>query len=210
MQTLCSIPIDHTARGILFITLTYPADFPGEWTEWKRHLDVWLHRVVRKFPRAAGVWKLEPQQRGAPHFHLLVLGVPFIAGTWLSRTWFEVVGSGDVRHLRAGTNVQLARSHKGVLAYAAKYTSKSDALPPGWRGGVGRFWGVFHRAALGIRYEEQPITQAQFYASTRILRSLISHRQRAAGRSPPRACSNGMWAVVRDVQAARILQCVNA
>lgn len=204
-QTLCAMPIDHVSRGVLFVTLTYPAKYPGEWAVWKRQIDNWLHRLRRRLPRSAGVWKLEPQTRGAPHFHLLMIGAPFMAKEWLSRSWYEIVGSGDPKHLAAGTNVQLARSHRGVVAYAAKYTAKRNELPADWQDGVGRYWGVFNRAGLGIAWDVNPLSQRDFYRVCRILRGLIARRKRAAGRGPPRVSSHGMWAVLRAPQAARIL-----
>ncbi len=67
-----------------FITLTYPDGFPGDPRQWKADLKAWLKRVRRQFPNAAGFWKLELMQRKsgtrqgevAPHFHLLMWGLP--------------------------------------------------------------------------------------------------------------------------------------
>lgn len=207
-QTLCALPIQHVGRGVLFITLTYPAEYPGTWQIWKKHLDTWIKRLRRRLPACAGVWKLEPQKRGAPHFHLLLVGTPFIARKWLSRSWFEVVGSHDDKHLVAGTNVQLARSHRGVVAYAAKYVAKHEQLPEEWAGGVGRWWGVFNRAGLGIEWLVAPLSQAMFYAATRITRELVAHRSTDAPRAPPNWGASGSWCVLRDDQAARIYACV--
>ncbi len=92
-QTLCSIPISAVGRGMLFVTLTYPNAYPGDWAKWKTQLHHWRLVLFRKFPGAAFVWKLEPQTRGAPHFHLIVLGVPFMAHEWLARSWYDVVDS---------------------------------------------------------------------------------------------------------------------
>jgi hypothetical protein len=95
------------------------------------------------------VWKLEPQRRGAPHFHLLLFGLEEgLSKDWLSRSWYEVVGSGDERHLRAGTRVEGIRSWRGVMSYAAKYLGKLESLPKDWLGGVGRWWGVHNRGAM--------------------------------------------------------------
>src|SRR5262245_28394097 len=103
--------IDREMSGMpLFVTLTYPGDWPGDPRRWKRDLDAWLKRLRRAQPAAWAVWRLEPQRRGAPHYHLLVFGVDCLPIEWLSRTWFEVVGSGDLRHLVAGTQVQRVRS----------------------------------------------------------------------------------------------------
>lgn len=68
----------------VFVTLTYPDDFPGDPNVWKGHLKAWFKRLKREHPGAAGFWKLElkPRQSGesegkvAPHFHLLLWGLP--------------------------------------------------------------------------------------------------------------------------------------
>ncbi len=203
-QTLCAIPRDHVQRGMLFVTLTYPGSYPGAWALWKRQLDTWQKRLMRKVPRAAFVWKLEPQRRGAPHFHLLVVGVPFLAAEWLSRSWYEVVNSGDIRHLHAGTQVQLVQHHRGVLAYAAKYTAKHQDLPADWQDGVGRWWGVYGRARLGITWAWAPLAQHEYFLLVRVLRALIARRQRARGRAPPRDAPAGMWAVLDSATAQRL------
>jgi hypothetical protein len=139
--------IDREKSGMpLFVTLTYPGEWPGDPRRWKRDLQVWLGRLKRALPQAWAVWRLEPQRRGAPHYHLLVFGVASLPKLWLSRTWFEVVGSGDERHLRAGTQVQAVESWRGVIFYAAKYLAKAvEELPAEWRQGVGRWWGVHRR-----------------------------------------------------------------
>jgi hypothetical protein len=202
------MPIAHVGRGLLFVTLTYPRAWPGSWSTWKRDLDAMLKRFRRKFPAFGAVWKLEPQKRGAPHFHLLAVGVPFIAKAWLSEAWYDVVGSRDPRHLAAGTQVQLARSHRGVVSYAAKYTAKAQLLPPSWQAGVGRWWGVSGRANLGIVWGWLPLSDGQFWAACRIIRRLIRSRARAVPRSPPRPCHSGMWAVLPHWQAERVAACV--
>lgn len=131
-----------------FVTLTYPADWPSSPREWKRHLDVFQKRLRRRFPQCSGIWKLEPQRRGAPHFHLLIWSADFVQLLrWCSQAWYEVVDSGDEKHLRAGVRVESIRSWRGVKSYAAKYLGKvvtradeSDDNPWAF---PGRWWGMF-------------------------------------------------------------------
>jgi len=101
-------------RLVLGVTLTYPMEFPCARAS-KRHLKMLMQRIERSYPGTFGVWKLEPQKRGAPHFHIvLAFGVSVrqrddacgdVAGGfeesfqhWLADAWYEIVGSGDVKH----------------------------------------------------------------------------------------------------------------
>lgn len=130
----------------IFVTLTYPGVYSSSPADWKRDLDVFGKRFCRRWPGAAFVWRLEFQKRGAPHYHLLVWGVDYKSLLeWVGLAWFEVVNSGDEKHLKAGTRVELLRSWKGAFAYASKYLAKRDTENIT---GVGRFWGVIARAML--------------------------------------------------------------
>ena len=150
----------------LFVHLTYPGKFECDPEKYKAHLDNFSLRLHRRFPDAGFMWKLEFQKRGAPHFHLFVWGIsdcPTRTGTakevirqfensalgfkeWLSRAWYEVVGSGDERHLRAGTRVERIKSRGRALSYCSGYAAKDDQTLPGQY--VGRYWGVCHRANI--------------------------------------------------------------
>lgn len=167
--------LDQEAVGLpLFVTLTYPGEWPGNPRRWKRDLDVWLGRLRRAHPEAWAVWRLEPQRRGAPHYHLLVFGLPRLEAAWLSRSWFEVVGSGDERHLRAGTQVQRVESWRRVIRYASKYLAKEvEELPDAWQHGVGRWWGVHNRKQAHRDAYEVELGSRGFYRLRRVVRRMV-------------------------------------
>ena len=167
--------VDRERSGMpLFVTLTYPGEWPGDPVRWKRDLEVWLARLRRAHPMAWAVWRLEPQRRGAPHYHLLVFGISLLAKEWLSRTWFEVVGSEDERHLQAGTQVQRVESWRRVIGYAAKYLAKEVCeLPEQWRRGVGRWWGVHQRKLVPREAMEVDVSGPAFFRLRRVLRRLL-------------------------------------
>ncbi len=178
----------------IFITLTYPSEWPSDPKEWKRHLKNFVERMGRAFDknRLAILWKLEPQKRGAPHYHLLIYGLAEVHKTtgwgqllwWVSRNWYEVVGSGDGKHLQAGTRVEKIRSRRGAMFYASKYLSKVDHEK--WEDlDVGRFWGVYFRDNL-------PLGEAQVVTLTDIeAKVLIRYMRKKAGMSghTPKAIS---------------------
>jgi len=138
----------------LCITLTYPGLYSANPKEWKRHLDNFFHEVRRRFDCAWFFWKLEPQRRGAPHFHLLgSLGGErlhiALLRQGIAETWFRVVGSGDERHLRAGTQADYIDDSFGkIRSYVCKYVGKPTGSDlPQWAT-PGRFWGIFCRKNL--------------------------------------------------------------
>ena len=149
MRLLAQVDRSHQP---LFVTLTYPAEFAASSVVWKRQLCAFYKRLVRRFGEVAFIWKLEFQRRGAPHFHLL-LWLPRqyslqVVRQFVSYAWFAVVKSGDIKHLRAGTRVEVLRSWRSVLSYASKYLAKEESAPEGVY--PGRFWGVLGRRFLPL------------------------------------------------------------
>ena len=151
MRTLAEVRRDCLP---VFVTLTFPAHYPTI-ERAKRDLDTFIKRLARQFPAVAGVWKLEPQKRGAPHFHLLIWGVSYSELlAFVPVAWCEVVGSDDPNHLawhkgELGNSpcVQQIESQRGVFWYASKYMSKEvGTMFSDW----GRWWGVFHRDNLPL------------------------------------------------------------
>lgn len=143
--------IDRTAcrRRPLFITLTYPRRFPTEARVYKAHLKAFLARFNRRYPHTPIIWRLEYQERGAPHYHLMVFTPWFIDWRWVAGAWYDSTGRADYLTLVAGTETRAVRTWNGVMSYAAKYMSKSRAVPEGQK--PGRLWGVHCRADLPIR-----------------------------------------------------------
>lgn len=137
-----------------FITLTYPDRFPTVERS-KRDLKVFLQRFEREFPNSGLIWKLEPQERGAPHFHMLAWRVGNILG-WVIKNWYEIAGDGDKNHflfhagLLRGSKpcVQKVKSFKGVWSYASKYIGKTFEVAEWGSQWTGRFWGVLNRGNI--------------------------------------------------------------
>lgn len=152
MSTIASIRLD--AELPLFVTLTYPAVFPSP-MEAKRHIDIFNKRMRREFPDCGLIWKLEPQERGAPHFHDMVWNVDAKrAQEFIPYAWFDIAGGGDELHLKFHLGllgngnehcVQQVRTWKGVWNYASKYLGKTFEVA-GWSNQwTGRFWSVVNR-----------------------------------------------------------------
>lgn len=137
-----------------FITLTYPSEYPDAQTA-KRHLRAFLQRVRRRVPEASAVWRLEFQDRGAPHFHLLCYNWPYISFETVKSWWSEIIGVIDSQPLFV--RVEQVRSKRGTMYYASKYMSKPTARPAAGAFFnydaylyAGRVWGVFNAGFLPL------------------------------------------------------------
>jgi hypothetical protein len=127
-------------RIAAMVTLTYSGDWltvAPHGKAAKRHLEAFKVRYQRAWgERLIGVWKLEFQRRGAPHFHLLIVpphgkagehrtgrqraaagdGLPF--RQWLSIVWADIVAHPDpverMKHEAAGTGLDFAEGLKAT------------------------------------------------------------------------------------------------
>jgi hypothetical protein len=153
----------------LFVTLTYPAEFPNDKTIYKADLEKFLKRLVYRFPKVAGFWRLEFQKRGAPHYHLLIWGLPYSKAIqkFISYLWYMTVKSGDEKHLWAGTQVQKVRSWRGVMSYASKYMAKEMDFGQE----CGRVWGYFNAGHIPwSKVLEVEISQEKVIKAMRLMR----------------------------------------
>jgi len=161
----------------VFVTLTYGREFPKDGETWKRHLGVFFKRLKRKYPHLSAVWKLEPQKRLAPHFHLLVYGGR-IDKEWLAVAWAECSEDTTIDHILAGTRIESVRSSRGAAYYCSKYLCKlvSDKLPDYWHK-AGRWWGIHNRKKLPLAEEKSYYMEATVgalfldFLSSRLLES---------------------------------------
>lgn len=191
-RTLCELdyePLLAQNRMLAMITLTYPGDWLAvapDGKAVKRHMACFRRRWARAWGETlAGIWKLEFQDRGAPHIHLLA-GPPVVLSPdgrqfkqWLSETWAAIVAHPDPeqyrRHVLAGTGVDYAeglraRDPKRISVYFTKHGTFSakeyqNQVPLEWQEpgkGPGRFWGYWglHRCAVSTDVEPQTAIDA--------------------------------------------------
>ena len=97
---------------------------------------------------------MEFQKRGAAHIHVYLNGE--VKSSEVAAAWYRIVGSGDERHLRAGTRVESIRNHNAATAYATKYAQKIEqkSVPLSYQK-VGRFWGLFG----GVKVEAEAVIE---------------------------------------------------
>ena len=141
-----------------FVTLTYPEEYIKDIRVSKRDLDVFRKAFAREFNTfIGGIWRVERQKRGAPHYHMLLISDEPVSMMeiieFIRRRWSEIVrtsylragGDKEVyqvhyeRHQRSGHNVQFMETREMVQNYLSKYIAKEDETE--YPESLGRCWG---------------------------------------------------------------------
>jgi hypothetical protein len=135
-----------------FVTLTFPASEYADTARFNYMRDgesvKKAYYQVRKWLMRRGIgglWFLEFQKRGAPHFHIFTTrALSDIDVDDLRSYWWSSVRSGCPHHRRRGVDSQVLRKRHAAGSYAAKYSSKTEqkTVPEAYSD-VGRFWGTF-------------------------------------------------------------------
>ena len=168
----------------IFLTLTYGEDYPDAQTA-KANLRAFLERI-RRLPscgETSAIWRMEFQERGAPHFHIIFFNLPFIKKENIQKWWGEIVGVE-----KPFTRIERIKSHRGVMAYVSKYVAKlQDGGDSGFNSltylhayrakygeNIGRVWGKFEAVNLPFAASitlERDYVPAEFYQ----FRQLAAH-----------------------------------
>jgi len=181
-------------KRVSFLTLTFSGS-PSV-PEATRAFKAFLMRFRRKFPTASAIWRKEPQQRGAWHFHLLTFGMGYWSQKQLQYAW-ECCTNED----RSIVHIKLIRGGKRqAMAYVAKYmakrgsalssTSLDNAAYPHVEGNAeddtGRFWGYVNRSGLPydvrrlVVVDDDAIIKSLWDEMRRLSNGLAAQQVRAA------------------------------
>lgn len=149
-------------QDAFFVTLTM-REASEDFKEWKK----WLHRTLAglryNFPKLCGIWRLEFQKRGTPHFHLLLFTNTDIDLTELRskirQYWSSAVGKQNIGFM--GSRVERVRDIRKSGFYLAIYQAKDEQdrkdIP------TGRLWGKINAKDLPVvRYEGGTFENRQF------------------------------------------------
>ena len=167
---------------MIFVTLTYPREYPQEPIVCKRHLKALRKRLQREYGSFASFWRLGIQQRGAWHFHLLLFvgssfGPVSELRRFISSSWHEVTGKVSEGHLRTGTRVEVVNRWKQVTSYVERYMAKPEEFPVGLQ--TGRIWGIWNPKLLPVRWETVQVSLREAFKIRRIYRKLA--RKKGSG-----------------------------
>jgi hypothetical protein len=167
-------------RGrMIFVTLTYPHEYPEDPEVSKNHLKALRKRLQREYGSFAAFWRMGVQERGAWHFHLLLFVGPTFGPMdklrrFISSSWYEVTGKVSEGHLRAGTRVEAVKRWKQATSYVERYMAKPEEFPEGLQ--TGRIWGVWNKELLPVRWEKVQVSLCDAFKIRRIYRKLAKRK----------------------------------
>jgi len=182
LRRLASVNRDkfRASRGrVVFVTLTYPHQYPEDPVLCKSHLKALRKRLQREYGPFAAFWRLGIQGRNAWHFHLLLFAGQSVGPIgelrhFISSAWYEVTGRISEGHLRAGTRVEAAKKWRQATSYVERYLAKPEEFPEGLQ--TGRIWGVWNEELLPIRWETVEVGLRDAYKIRRIYRKLARRK----------------------------------
>jgi hypothetical protein len=177
----------RTFKGrMIFVTLTYPHEYPEDPEVCKNHLKALRRRLQRKCEDFAGFWRLGIQRRGAWHFHLLLFVGPSSGPVrelrrFISSSWHEVTGKISEGHLHAGTRVEAVKKWREATSYVERYMAKPEEFPEGLQ--TGRIWGIWNEELLPVQWEMVQVSFKDAFRIRRIYRKLAKRKDSGSLRS---------------------------
>lgn len=117
----------------LWITLTYHRP-DGSWPDDPYpDLHAWLHEIQARYGHMHYVWRLAWQDRGAPHFHI-ILWPPSPTSYYtnvhyqhsLALLWHDRVDPTSQSHRTYGTKIEPLESYRHAARYISRYVAKED------------------------------------------------------------------------------------
>ena len=166
-------------RRLGWLTLTTRS---GTAAEIKGSFRAVLERVRRLGVPCGIVWRLEYQERGVPHLHLLVecestAGLFVVAKEMV--TWWLRVRGDDASP--AGQCFKLVRSSSSLSLYVTDMSKVQQSVPPEGES-PGRWWGVVNRFFFPVIFPILVYGHLAYFEFLRLVRHLRTARRRAAGK----------------------------
>jgi hypothetical protein len=149
---------------VTFVTLTYPSEFPQDISVSKRHLREFRRRWEVRWGKVRAIWRLEFQERGAPHYHVMYLDSPFTPIKELCAMWHSVIHAKTESGLSNGVDLKLivkSREKRLIVTYVSKYIAKVDErVDKNEFTKIGRYWGRWNIKEKAPLVYEIPSRQA--------------------------------------------------
>ncbi len=157
----------------VFVTLTFGQLYPTP-QQSKEYMRLFVRKLDRRSSKdVSSIWRMEFQERGAPHFHLIVFGLDYIKKEYVAKLWAETIGqkywdNSKDEPAYPFTRIEGVQQHRKLIYYVSKYVAKvEDKGSPRQAEGdvrgddsscgfnsvlymdtVGRFWGIIKRKVM--------------------------------------------------------------
>jgi hypothetical protein len=166
----------------IFVTLTYHNDFHFDARKTKRDLDNYLKSIKHFLPTIDYIWRLEEQERGAPHFHILFFVREKLSkddenklNDFLKEKWIAIKSCKCHYCRNYGVVVEPINSTRKLVSYVAKYSAKVDLKKP--KSLIGRRWG-HSQELLQAPTETLQLSRAAYRVFYQILREQLEAEDR--------------------------------
>jgi hypothetical protein len=189
-----------------FVTLTYHNNFPTSPDEWKAHNKSFIQRLQRIYPDLVYFWKLEFQQRGAPHFHYFLFLPKHSPHSFapnldlaVHRIWLDYRNCDCIHCAAHSIHIQPITGFRKASTYLSKYMAKGDQYVPVRF--PGRFWG--RSANLPTRARTMILLSYSEYQQFKALccRLLRAKGSKTAGYADQLEMNKSFWLMLDDEEA---------
>lgn len=164
----------------LFVTLTYHYGYKDSPSICKKHLNTFLQYLRDNYPSVSYLWRLELQQRGAPHFHFFLWGLPgdqmVLSPSFsldLKSAWHRIADPQSDAHKKFGFDAKPLNSYRQCFHYVSKYCAKESNLDR--VSSCGRRWGYSNNLPIDPIVNIELPTEV-YFAVKRITRKIYKHR----------------------------------
>lgn len=145
--------LDLKGKRVVFLTLTF--HYTHSKAKTKAAFKRFLSYLSYHYPDTSGVWRVEFQGRSTPHYHLILIDLPFWKHSELRATWMQCT-----REDKSGARIEWIHSERMCMFYVSKYCAKVYAdeeitlfinapyqqkEEEKW---TGRMWGVINKRSI--------------------------------------------------------------
>jgi len=128
---------DIKSSNAIFVTLTYHYGFKGDDRAAQKDLHNFLSRLRNFDNNVQYIWRLEYQDRGAPHFHFILFpGSSYNSNdhekyvSSLSLLWHNIADPTSNAHAKYGFKECKITNYRKACAYLSKYIAKLPRFNP--------------------------------------------------------------------------------
>lgn len=184
-----------------FVLLTYGDEFGSDWRRWKQDIRDMHDAMRRKYGPFRAVWRMEFQERGAPHFHLMVWIDVKLDFDFMREAWSRIATEGYANHGLLYVGLQAMRSWGGCVWYCAKYISKL-APADAERHESGRHWGTWGGELWKFTVQKAVLTVCEFLW---VRYKLLEHRAKGREVRVPASKCQGCRVFMNNEQVYALL-----